>query len=326
LKQPSSTTASRSTTPRYWNVSVFVLCLLALLAVTTVSSAGAKPAVRIKEEECENNEFDEDSNNLDSIMSSPKVKSFKSAAELSYELGKAVAEVQANRVVNNQLNADQFTVAISGGSLPKLLAQGIVGDNVHPSVASIDWKKWHVFFVDERFVALDHDDSNYKGCQEKLFSKVPIQPENIYNIDPNAANVEAAAEDYKAKLVRIFGTSSTLAESPPKFDLMLLGMGPDGHTASLFPGHELLNENSKIIASIDQSPKPPPQRITFTYPVINAASNTFFVCTGAGKAPNLKKVLTSNPTDSDALPSARVTGDITWFVDDAASADYTASL
>ena len=103
-------------------------------------------------------------------------------------------------------------------------------------------------------------------------------------------------------------------------------MGPDGHTASLFPGHSLLGESSTVVAHIENSPKPPPQRITFTYPVINAASNTFFVCTGASKAPNLKKVLTTDANNKDALPSARVTGTITWFVDDAASSEYTASL
>eukprot|EP00040_Diaphanoeca_grandis_P005040 m.31108 g.31108 ORF g.31108 m.31108 type:complete len:316 (+) comp16397_c2_seq1:75-1022(+) len=300
----------------------FAVRLIALLAATTVST-GAKPAPAA----C--NEEPDSPHSITKMSSKSKVRSFSTAAELSFELGKAVAQTQAEARANpsgRTNDPQQFTIAISGGSLPKLLAAGVVGDNVDPSVASIDWKNWHVFFVDERFVPLDHDDSNFKACQDKLFSKVPIPASQVYAINPNAANVEAAADAYKEKLVHMFGTSCLLPETPPVFDLVLLGMGPDGHTASLFPGHALLNEHSKIMAHIDASPKPPPQRITFTYRTINAATKTFFVCTGAGKAPNLKKVLTSDPTDDDALPSARVTGQITWFVDDAASADYSASL
>ena len=121
-----------------------------------------------------------------------------------------------------------FTVAISGGSLPKLLAAGIL------AVEGVDYSNWHVFFADERVVPLDDDDSNYKACDEMFFSKAGIAREQVYTVDA-ALTAEEAAAAYTTQLQSVFGADAT-----PSFDLVLLGMGPDGHTASLFPGHALL--------------------------------------------------------------------------------------
>jgi len=207
----------------------------------------------------------------------------------------------------------RFTLAISGGSLPKML-KGLVNSQ------AIKWDKWHVYYADERVVPLDHPDSNHALCMGELFSKVPIPETNIHAIDVSLLdNVEELADEYEKELIKEFASKD--AARFPVFDLILLGMGPDGHTASLFPGHELLSESDRWVAYITDSPKPPPTRITLTYPVINHASKVAFVATGAGKVDMLKAVLDE---PEKGLPSARVKpmspGQVYWFVDDPAAA------
>ncbi|KAG6897327.1 hypothetical protein C0992_002385 [Termitomyces sp. T32_za158] len=213
----------------------------------------------------------------------------------------------------------RFTVALSGGSLPKMLA-GLI-DN-----PALKWDKWYdslrpqVFYVDERVVPLDHPDSNYLASFTHLFSKVPIPRQNIHTIDTTLLDdLEELSDAYEKELIREFAQKDSARF--PIFDLILLGMGPDGHTASLFPGHELLAEEDRWVAYIEDSPKPPPKRITFTYPVINHASRVVFVATGKEKVDTLTQVLDHPET---GLPSARVRpaypGHLYWFVDDAASA------
>jgi 6-phosphogluconolactonase len=132
-------------------------------------------------------------------------------------------------------------------------------------------------------------------------------------------DLEELSDAYEKELIREFAQKDSA--SFPIFDLILLGIGPDGHTASLFPGHELLSEADRWVAYIEDSPKPPPKRITFTYPVINHAARVAFVATGAGKVEILPSIL---DTPDLGLPAARVrpvaTGQLVWFVDDAASA------
>ncbi|KAJ7835307.1 hypothetical protein B0H13DRAFT_2108475 [Mycena leptocephala] len=169
---------------------------------------------------------------------------------------------------------------------------------------AVKWESgWQVFYADERVVPLDHPDSNHLACTNLLFSKVPIPQDNIHVLDTSLlSDLEELSDAYEKELIREFAQKD--AARFPVFDLILLGMGPDGHTASLFPGHELLAEEDRL-------PKPPLQRITFTYPVINHAR----------KVEMLSQVL-DNP--EAGLPSSRVKpvfpGQLYWFVDDAASA------
>lgn len=177
----------------------------------------------------------------------------------------------------------------------------------------------HVYYADERVVPLDHPDSNHKLCTEALFSKVPIPAANIHPLDTSLFDdLEELSDAYEQELIREFAQKDSARF--PVFDLILLGMGPDGHTASLFPGHELLNEEDRWVAYIEDSPKPPAKRITLTFPVINHAFRVVFVATGTGKADTLKTVL-DHP--EAGLPSSRVRprqpGQLYWFVDDAAS-------
>ncbi|KAI5123589.1 hypothetical protein M0805_003407 [Coniferiporia weirii] len=241
--------------------------------------------------------------------SEPVLYSFPSPSELTDSLAHFVVKAQKDAVEKK----GKFTLAISGGSLPKQL-NALVGN------PDVKWDLWHIFYADERAVPLDDDDSNHKLCTTELFSKVPIPPANIHAIDPEQlGDLSELADDYEQALIREFAMKDSARY--PVFDLILLGMGPDGHTASLFPGHALLSEEDRWVAWIDDSPKPPARRITLTYLVINHAARVVFVAAGAGKADVLHTVL-DNP--QEGLPSSRVRpaapGHLYWFVDDAASA------
>lgn len=153
-----------------------------------------------------------------------------------------------------------------------------------------------------------------------LFSKVIIPPENIHHIDPSLLDdLEDLADSYEKQLILEFASKDSARF--PGFDLILLGIGPDGHTASLFPGHQLLAEEDRWVAYLDDSPKPPPKRITLTYPVINHANKVAFVAIGESKQDMLAEIMDDPAKNS--LPASRVQlahGQLYWFVDDAASA------
>lgn len=152
-------------------------------------------------------------------------------------------------------------------------------------------------------MALDHADSNYRAAKDAFLNGLPT---TVITINANVS-VEDAAKEYEEKL-------------PAQFDLILLGMGPDGHTASLFPGHALLEETKRRVAFIKDSPKPPSQRITLTLPCINGARNVFFVTTGASKADFVARcAIDVSKLEADPLPSARVrptNGSLVWYIDD----------
>ena len=149
---------------------------------------------------------------------------------------------------------------------------------------------------------------------------MPIPSESIHALDASLLDdLDELADAYEKELIREFATRD--AARFPVFDLILLGLGPDGHTCSLFPGHELLSEDDRWVAYITDSPKPPPRRLTLTYPVLNHASRVAFVAAGAGKADTLHTVLDK---PEEGLPASRVRpvtpGQVYWFVDDAAAA------
>jgi 6-phosphogluconolactonase len=179
----------------------------------------------------------------------------------------------------------------------------------------------HIFYADERVVPLDHADSNHKLSKSELFDHVPIPPGNIHTIDPTLLDdLEELADAYEKELILEFAQKDSARF--PIFDLILLGVGEDGHTCSLFPGHELLAESDGWVAYLEDSPKPPPKRITFTFPVINHAARVAFVAAGAGKVDVLHLVL--DKPEEHKLPASLVKpvfpGQVYWFVDDAASA------
>ncbi|KAK9291570.1 hypothetical protein L1049_019518 [Liquidambar formosana] len=243
-----------------------------------------------------------------------KLQVFNSEEELAVSLAKYTADL-SDKFAKER---GAFTVVVSGGSLIKSLRKL----TEPPYIDSVEWSKWHVFWVDERVVPKDHPESNYKLAYDSFLSKVPILPGHVYAIN-DALSAEAAADDYEnclKHLVKSKVVDLSAVTGFPKFDLMLLGMGPDGHVASLFPGHPLVHENKKWVTFIKDSPKPPPERITFTFPVINSSAYIALVVAGAGKA-NVVHIALGNGQNTDLLPVQMVSpeGELTWFLDKDAS-------
>ncbi|XP_068331053.1 probable 6-phosphogluconolactonase 2 [Pyrus communis] len=243
-----------------------------------------------------------------------KVEKFQTEEEVAVRLAKYTADLSAKFVKER----GAFTVVLSGGSLIYTLRKLAE----EPYKYMVEWEKWHVFWVDERVVKRDHADSNYKLALEGLLCKVPIPPGQVYAIN-DALPAEGAAEDYETCLKHLVERNviaTSKATGFPKFDLMLLGMGPDGHLASLFPGHPLCNEKTKWVTHITDSPKPPPERITFTFPVINSAAYNAMVVTGDDKADAVQRAL-GNSQHPDTLPvqSLAAEDELTWFLDQGAA-------
>lgn len=202
-----------------------------------------------------------------------------------------------------------FSVGFSGGSVATIVSQGLRGRK------DIDWSKWHVFYCDERHVPFTSEDSTHAYVKKELFDHVTVPENNVYTIDPSL-DVSNAAEDYTAKLHKLYP-----GEGHPSFDLLLLGIGPDGHTCSLFPGHPALHEKTRSVVPIHDSPKPPSTRITLTYPVLNSAKAVAVIATGSSKADAVKGCLEPESEDK-TLPAGRVKphkGELHWFLDEGAA-------
>ncbi|CAF1422717.1 unnamed protein product [Adineta ricciae] len=207
-------------------------------------------------------------------MSSSNINIIDDNEILSEKLG-----FQLEKIVLQLINTKQLiTIGLSGGSLIDLLATNL------PRL-QLPWARLRFFFVDERFVPFTSNDSTYASYQAKLFRKLPLTEKNVIKIDPDATSVEQCAQDYENKLLE------TLNEDDKSFDILLLGMGPDGHTASLFPDHPGLKIEQGLVISIKDSPKPPPERVTLTLNTINQAKYKIVVATGESKSTIVKEVL-----------------------------------
>ena len=214
-----------------------------------------------------------------------------------------------------------FKVAVSGGSLPKTLAKALLEPEIGTAEGAVDFGKWEVFFADERAVPLDHEDSNFKVLKDELLDKIPKdkgQP-TLHPIDVNYLDdIQELADQYQEALMRSFAAKDSV--KLPLFDLLLLGCGPDGHTCSLFPNHELLRESDAWVAPIEDSPKPPAKRITLSLPVVTHGIKIAFVATGGGKKEILKQILDTD--EGRSLPCGLVNegaGDrVSWFTDSSA--------
>jgi 6-phosphogluconolactonase len=205
----------------------------------------------------------------------------------------------------------RFSIALSGGATPKRLYEILAGP---PYRDSFPWARTHVFWGDERFVPHDDRDSNFRMAWQALLDHVPIPPANIYPMPYGPAPAEAAA--VYQQLLQVYYGSEALDASRPLFDVNLLGLGEDGHTASLFPGTPALDEAMAWVTSVTENVKQP--RITLTYPAIASSRYVAFVAAGASKAAVLKQVLAGDRSK----PAARIvaTGDLIWFLDKAAAA------
>jgi len=177
------------------------------------------------------------------------------------------------------------------------------------------WDRVHLFWGDERYVPADDPLSNYRMNRETLISHVPIPAANVHPAPTNLPTPQAAAAAYDADLHQFFGSA------PPAFDVTLLGVGPEGHTASLFPGSPALEEKKKWVEAVTAKAAPP-NRLTFTLPVLNQSRDTYFLCAGTEKKEILDAIRAESDPAHSQYPAARiqpVDGRVLWFLDEAAS-------
>ncbi len=207
-------------------------------------------------------------------------------------------------------------IAISGGSTPKA-AFALLGDRGQPWRGRMPWDKLELYWVDERCVPPDDPDSNYRMTREALLDGAPLRPDQIHRMKGELEPEEAAAR-YESELRDSFRLEGA---ELPRFDLIELGMGPDGHTASLFPHTKALHEMNRLVVANHVANKDA-WRITLTWPVINRANSVFFLISGEDKGKILNEVLTG-PKDADRLPSQLiwpVSGILTLILDKSAAA------
>jgi len=208
----------------------------------------------------------------------------------------------------------RFAVALSGGSTPKTLYALLATPEFRER---IEWDRAHLFWGDERCVPPDHAESNFRMTREALLSKITIAPENVHRMAGEKDPANAAAE-YEQELRNFFQTK----DAAPRFDLILLGLGEDGHTASLFPGGAALQENTRWVAT-SYVERLRAYRLTLTLPVINAAAQVSFLVAGESKSAIVKALLGngSNPSQYPAGQVRPATGKLTWFVTQDAATD-----
>jgi 6-phosphogluconolactonase len=207
----------------------------------------------------------------------------------------------------------RFAIALTGGSSPRRLYELLAAP---PWRTHVDWASWHVFWGDDRMVPPDHPDSNFRLAHETLLAHVPIPEAQIHRIPTEVGDRDHAARAYEAELRAFFPVTD---EGWPHFDLVLLGLGADGHVASLFPGFPTLDESRRWVVGSPPGTLPPPiDRVTLTMPVLNAARKVAFIVAGADKALAVQRALRG---DWD-VPAARVQptdGSLHWFLDTAAA-------
>ncbi len=235
------------------------------------------------------------------VLTTPQ-ELFAAAAE---EVVRAANEAVAQR--------GRFSIALAGGSTPKSL-YNLLATNAR---TSLPWDRMFFFWGDERHVPPTDPDSNYRMADESMLSKIPVAPGNVFRIKTENPDAAGIAEDYEQTLRKFFALDSGQF---PRFDLILLGMGPDGHTASLFPGTAALQEKSLLVVA-NWVEKMKASRISLTLPVLNAAAEVAFLVSGTDKAPALQGVLESD-APGEQYPAKLVrpsNGKLIWLIDRAAA-------
>ncbi len=225
----------------------------------------------------------------------------------------AVAEAGAERLVAAARRAiDErgiFRVALSGGSTPKRVYPLLIRE---PHLSALDWSRVEFFWGDERAVPPDHPESNFGVAYQMFVSRLPnLRPEAVHRMPAEADDLDAAAKAHEREIRAVFEVED---DEVPAFDLIWLGIGGDGHTASLFPDSEALEEMDRLVVA-NWAPGPGAWRMTFTYPLINAAREALFMVTGADKADAIRAI-----REGQDLPAARVEAQTTVCILDAAAA------
>jgi len=225
-------------------------------------------------------------------------------------LSRAAVEEVLRVVADSVAARGRSAIALAGGHTPaRMYALWAAEYN-----AQTPWDKVHLFWGDERFVPQNDSLSNYRMARESLIARVPIPAANVHPVPTNFEQPRQAADAYETELRKFFGAA------PPAFDVQLLGLGGEGHTASLFPGSPALDEKRRWVAAV-RAPAEPPDRLTLTPVVLNCGRNTFFLVAGENK----RKILAALRSEPDSKPSEypaariRPTGRVLWFLDQAAA-------
>ncbi len=248
---------------------------------------------------------------------SPEVRVYPDAAAVA----EAAAEVFAHVAVRAVAENGRFYVALAGGSTPRAVYERIADDELSGR-RPLPWAGIEIFFGDERCVPPAHAESNFRMAREALLDRVPIPAANIHRIAGELVPA-AAAQAYAAELKRVVPPHHG---GLPRLDLVLLGVGQDGHTASLFPDTPALAEKFHSVVA-NPGPAPDAWRVTLTLPALNAAANVLFLVIGAEKAPMLRRVLRTD-TAGASYPAQRVrptAGWLRWFLDEAAASELGGS-
>jgi 6-phosphogluconolactonase len=231
---------------------------------------------------------------------------FKDLEELSAAAAGAFADAARDAVRER----GRFSVALAGGGTPRTLYRSLAAGFRD----SIPWSGVHLFWSDERFVPPEDPDSNYRMVRDSLLDRVPVPEGNVHRPETEHDNPEESARRYERALRTFFDPE------PPRFDWMLLGLGEDGHVASLFPGAEALEERRRLVVAVRDSPKPPRVRLTMTLPLINQSREIHFLVSGRGKHRILFDILRGSV---NGLPARRVQpeeGSLHWWLDRRAAA------
>lgn len=245
----------------------------------------------------------------------PEVRSFPDLETLSLEAARFVVLAATRSIAEKGF----FTLALSGGKSPRRLYQLLAGP---PFLEAIPWEQTHLFWGDERLVPADHPESNSGQAFQALLSKIPIPEKNIHPIPTEKGPGPMAAAEYEEEIRGFFQIKANPDDlpalpGPPSFDLILLGIGPDGHTASLFPGDPALEDGGRLAAFVPLSPLPPfLPRITMTLSLINQAEAVVFLVSGKDKTGIIRTILNDPEKARSLYPAARVNpkGKSCWFI------------
>jgi 6-phosphogluconolactonase len=252
------------------------------------------------------------------LMNGPVVITCEDAGNLAVQAADWIIEMARNAIRDR----GTFTLVLAGGATPEKTYAALVRPE---RAAAIDWSKTYLFLGDERFVPLDDPRSNFGLARRSLLDHVPAPASHVFPITTHLESPAVSAAAYADDLARFFSRAASTFP-PPRFDLVLLGLGEDGHTASLFPHAPSLQvEDAWVTWSRPGTTPPPVDRVTLTYPVLNAAHRVAFLVAGENKAAPVRDVLEGR-ADRDLRPAARVRptdGTLTWFLDRGAASLLT---
>ncbi|MBM4440037.1 MAG: 6-phosphogluconolactonase [Candidatus Rokubacteria bacterium] len=244
------------------------------------------------------------------MSAAPRIVRAADTAALADAAAAAILEAAQTAVREH----GRFTIALAGGATPASTYTRLAQS---PFVDAMPWDRTWVFFGDERMVPPHHPESNFRMADERLLSKVPLDADHVFRMRGEAEDSDAAASDYTKQLLDT--CPERRGGGMPRLDLVLLGVGVDGHTASLFPGSPAVRETFRPVVAVHAAAAAIPERLTLTFPVINAAARVFVLVAGPEKAKVVKAVL----ADRALTPAGMVRptdGELRWYLDAAAAA------